>query len=313
MAMYSNSISVLIITYNQQDVIGRALDSVLNQREYGLKEIVICDDNSTDDNWSVISSYVDKYPELIKAYRNEKNLGIYGNCERLVSHRGDADLYYLLSGDDALCDGFFEQVQSFIQKKNIDVANKAVALYFDWKVIRPKGSMMVVRNNKILKKVDPFRLRYRLLIYNRSSFITSKIIEKFKPVPKDKGVNFAEDLFEFQTQLYAEESYYYPCVGSVYYSQIGVSTKMRTRKHIEEGLYKWNTFLNLFDLNKKDVAYTMMKINLSQYALEPSLNGFFKVIFYAIKGIDLKLGLDYKQVYFFFRSIFNSTFKRKRQ
>ena len=54
-------ISVVIITYKQQDLISRAIDSVLCQKEYGLKEIVISDDCSPDNTWSVLNNYSNKY------------------------------------------------------------------------------------------------------------------------------------------------------------------------------------------------------------------------------------------------------------
>ncbi len=39
-------INVLIVTYKQADTIGRNIESILCQKEYGLNEIVICDDLS---------------------------------------------------------------------------------------------------------------------------------------------------------------------------------------------------------------------------------------------------------------------------
>ena len=308
--MMKYKINVLIITYNQEDVIGRALESVLVQKEWGLNQIVICDDCSTDNNWEVISRYVEMYPNIITAYKNTSNLGIYGNCEKLVSLRGNADLFYILSGDDALCDGLFRHVHLLIEKEHIDVQNKAISLYFDWKVVTPKGKTIVFRNDKIEKGGDPFRLRYRLLIYNRSTFINSKVINQFKPVPLDKGITLSEDLFEFQYQKYSEESYYYSYVGSVYYSQLGISTKMRTKKNIEENIYKWEFFLKTFALNKKDVAYTRMKLCLLRYSVKPTLAIFLNVLSYFIKSLDVKLGIDLKNIYFLLRSLIKSPFRR---
>ncbi|GGJ46748.1 glycosyltransferase [Odoribacter sp. AF21-41] len=306
--MMKYKINVLIITYNQEGVIGRALESVLIQKEWGLNQIIVCDDCSTDNNWEVISRYVEMYPNIITAYKNTSNLGIYGNCEKLVSLRGNADLFYILSGDDALCDGLFRHVHLLIEKKHIDVQNKAISLYFDWKVVTPKGKMIVFRNDKIEKGRDPFRLRYRLLIYNRSTFINSKVINQFKPVPLDKGITLSEDLFEFQYQQYSEESYYYSYVGSMYYSQLGISTKMRTKKNIEENIYKWEFFLKTFDLNKKDVAYTRMKLCLLRYSVKPTLIMFLNVLLYFIKSLDVKLGIDLKNIYFLLRSLIKSPF-----
>ena len=56
--MEYKKISVLIVTYKQANVIGRNIESILQQKDYGLHEIVICDDCSPDNNWEVIQSYV---------------------------------------------------------------------------------------------------------------------------------------------------------------------------------------------------------------------------------------------------------------
>ena len=62
--------SVIIITYNQEHLIKRALDSVVCQKDY-LYEIIISDDCSTDYTWKVVLEYQRKYPSLLKPYRNK--------------------------------------------------------------------------------------------------------------------------------------------------------------------------------------------------------------------------------------------------
>ena len=58
------SISIFIVTYKQENLIGRAIESVLEQREWGLKSIVIGDDCSPDNNWQVIKEYQKKLEEM---------------------------------------------------------------------------------------------------------------------------------------------------------------------------------------------------------------------------------------------------------
>ena len=48
-----NIISVIIITYNQQDTIGRSIDSVLMQKCHLPYEIIIGEDASTDDTRAI--------------------------------------------------------------------------------------------------------------------------------------------------------------------------------------------------------------------------------------------------------------------
>ena len=75
------SINVLILCYKQERIIGRAIESALCQKEWGLKNIIIQDDCSPDGTWEVLQEYARKYPDIVKPYRNEHNLGIYGNWQ----------------------------------------------------------------------------------------------------------------------------------------------------------------------------------------------------------------------------------------
>jgi glycosyltransferase involved in cell wall biosynthesis len=303
-----SSISVLIITYNQQNVIGRAIESVLCQKNYGLKEIVVCDDCSKDNNWEIVNKYASQYPDIIRAYQNNPNLGIYGNLEKLVSLRGNSDLYYILSADDAMCDGYFKKVQSFIFKHKIDLNNNFV-IYSDWKAVNPKGREVFFKNDKVRKHVPIFRLLLRMYIYNRSTLLSKGVIDQFKHVTLEHGVSLSEMLFELQYTLYSDYSYYCPFVGSVYFSQTGVSTKMKTKKNAEENIYMWKYILEHFDLCKKDRTFVMQKIQMPENKLNFSSRSNWLVIKYHIYSFDPQLGLDLKQEYFFWRSFVKGIIK----
>ena len=304
------SINVLIITYNQESVIGRALDSVLSQKDWGLHEIIICDDHSTDNNWDVIQSYVEKYPDIIKAYRNDPNLGIYGNVEKTYKNRGEADLYVSLSGDDSFCDGYFETLQKYIDNNSINVKGKAVAFSFYYKIIRPNGRQIICKNNKARGSKNLFSLKYRGLISSRGLMMSADIMNQYKEVPLDKGVPLAEHACEIQGYQHAYFVYYIPFAASIYYSQIGVSTTMRNVETYQKYMYRWEYFLNNSELSKKDQAYTKMKIATLGYYNHPSVASLFKIIMYFCKSFDFQLGISFMQIAITIRGIIKSTFSR---
>ena len=64
-------ISVAIATYNGQEFIKEQLLSILNQT-MPVDEIVICDDQSSDDTVKIIQELL---CDKIYLYQNEKNLG----------------------------------------------------------------------------------------------------------------------------------------------------------------------------------------------------------------------------------------------
>lgn len=283
-------ISILIITYNQQDVIGRAIESALVQKKYGLKEIVICDDNSTDSNWEIISEYVNKYPNIIRAYRNIPNLGIYPNCEKVISLRGDADLYYLLSGDDSLNDGWFKTIQEFIIYNNLDINEKAISIASDWKNIRPDGTEIINNTGGIVSIDDNYFSMSLRGLANRSIMVNKIVLNKFKPVETNQGICLAETLFDRQTFIYSEKIYYCPYIGTIYHSGIGISTKMNTREYIMERKTAYEKCLNIYDLEKKDRYLILSFIYKQELLLDPTLSNFFRYIYNKIRGLKLRYG-----------------------
>lgn len=302
------SINVLVITYNQQNVIGRALDSILCQREWGLKEIVVCDDHSTDNNWEVIQSYVEKYPDIIKAYRNDPNLGIIRNVEKTFTNRGDADLYVQLSGDDAFCNGYFKAVQQLVESEHIDVQNEAALLCFAYKSIKPNGKERRMSNSCITRTNDLFRLKYRNMVSPRSMLITRKVIECYQPVEDTSNLVEAEELCDLQSFIHADKAYYSSFVGNIYYTRIGISTTMKQNAFYEKYIQKFQKFLTHFDLCEKDIYFTEMKIAQNQYYINPSLPLFWRVIKLFFKSYDRSLGINTTQFLISVREIAKHSF-----
>ena len=66
-------VSICIPTYNGNLYLEETLSSVLNQ-SYSDFEVIIVDDQSTDNTWSIIQEF-SRHDHRIKTYKNEKNLG----------------------------------------------------------------------------------------------------------------------------------------------------------------------------------------------------------------------------------------------
>lgn len=96
-------VSVIVATYNQADVLGRALESIVGQITSFPYEIVIGEDCSTDSTREVCLDWARRYPELIRLMPAAPNKGVtvnYFDC--LEATRGEyiADL----AGDDRWTD-----------------------------------------------------------------------------------------------------------------------------------------------------------------------------------------------------------------
>ena len=286
------TINVLIMTYNQQDVISRAIESVLCQREYGLNKIIIADDCSPDNTWNVVCDYIKKFPNIIEAYRNEYNLGIYENMQKLILNRGIAEFYYKLSGDDALCDGWFKSFQEFMINKEIK-CDEPIGIYGDWKFVYHDGKEKITRPVEIGKGINLFSLYIRGKADPRSLFINDNVIINYGSLVNKKGLNLTESNFDSQDSRIIREAYYLPFVGSIYYCGIGVSTQLGIGKsdyYTTQNIEKWNYFIKNYINNSVDLNYANYGIMKSRYYLEPSIYKFIKTLVYyhrgRLKGIE---------------------------
>ncbi len=108
------TLSVAIITYNQEQYISQTLDSILIQQHNYPYEIVVGDDCSSDGTRKIIDAYVEKYPNIIKTLYNEKNLGLIGNYFNVIAHC--AGKYIMeCAGDDWWVSGKVENQIQFME------------------------------------------------------------------------------------------------------------------------------------------------------------------------------------------------------
>lgn len=127
MANLQDLISVIVCAYNQQDTIGRTLDSILMQKCHLPIEIVIGEDCSTDDTLAICKQYEKQYPDKIRILANKPNKGLvrnYFDCLRACRGKFIADC----SGDDFWIDDQKLEQQSLILEQDENVG----IVHTDW-------------------------------------------------------------------------------------------------------------------------------------------------------------------------------------
>ena len=150
--MKDPKLSVILITYNHEKYIEKALDSVLSQVTDFPFEIVIGDDCSPDDTKNIIREYRDKYPDIIRIVHREKNTGrpTLNVYETTMKCRGDYLAY--LEGDDYWTDS--DKLQ-----KQMDFLNEHpeyIACTHSHKMIDDNGND--ITDPEILKISDMFTM-----------------------------------------------------------------------------------------------------------------------------------------------------------
>lgn len=92
-------VSVCVVTYNHEQFLGEALDSIIQQElDYPI-EIEIGEDRSTDKTLKICQEYKGKYPHIVNLHVNETNLGYNWNFYRTLE-RCNGDFIAVLDGDD---------------------------------------------------------------------------------------------------------------------------------------------------------------------------------------------------------------------
>ena len=115
-----NKISVIVLTFNQEDTIGRTLDSILMQRCHVPYEIVIGEDCSTDGTLDICRQYEQKHPDIIRLFANKENKGVVDNYfDCIMESRGQyiADC----AGDDFWTDPLKLEKEVSILENNPNV------------------------------------------------------------------------------------------------------------------------------------------------------------------------------------------------
>lgn len=91
-------LSILLVTYNQEQYIQQCLDSILMQHVNFEYEVIIGDDCSTDNTLLICDEYAERYP-FVYVFHHSKNMGHVGNWEFCLNHC-HGEYIAILEGDD---------------------------------------------------------------------------------------------------------------------------------------------------------------------------------------------------------------------
>jgi glycosyltransferase involved in cell wall biosynthesis len=128
-------VSVVIANKNCQEWLGESIPSALNQT-YRNIEVIIVDDNSTDDSCRIVRSYASADPR-VKLIQSEKPLYISG-ARNLGIERASGEFIALLDADDRMLPEAIErQLTEFTKAKQRNPDTQMIC--FDAYIINEKG------------------------------------------------------------------------------------------------------------------------------------------------------------------------------
>src|ERR1700712_1052931 len=114
-------VSVCIATYNGAGFIDKQIGSIINQLKQE-DEIIISDDNSTDETITLIEAFADA---RIKVFKNKLKPGPVGNFENAITH-AQGEIIFLADQDDIWMDNKVQEHLLLHEKFDLIVSNAVV-------------------------------------------------------------------------------------------------------------------------------------------------------------------------------------------
>lgn len=111
-------LSVIIPCYNCEAFVGRAINSVFNQT-YKDVEILLVDNNSTDNTIGVLNHYRNSYPDKVKVFSEQKKGAPAARNKGLYEARGE--WIQFLDADDELLPNKIQMQLNLANSQNADI------------------------------------------------------------------------------------------------------------------------------------------------------------------------------------------------
>lgn len=152
-------VSILIPVYNREHLVVESIESAINQT-YANIEIVIVDNCSTDNTWSILQNYQAK-DNRIKIFQNVVNVGPVLNWKRCIDE-AKGEYGKILFSDDLISENFIEETMNDFDK-NTSLVISSIKI-FDKETITdcfPITNKKTFSSNEFVKD---------LIIYNKNNF-----------------------------------------------------------------------------------------------------------------------------------------------
>lgn len=177
-------VSVCIPTYNHEQFIAQALESVLAQRGEFELEVVIAEDASSDSTRRVCESFVSKHPATVRMLPAAANRGFYANWRAALAS-ATGDFVAVLDGDDYYAAADKLAIQLAV------MAEVAGAMASFHPVIRMKGDVPEHDESPQLQNGVRFR-EFELCEWPHVSPATSSLLFRRSVVEDALGERYSE-------------------------------------------------------------------------------------------------------------------------
>ncbi|OWR15749.1 glycosyltransferase family 2 protein [Chryseobacterium sp. VAUSW3] len=292
--MADKLVSVIMLTYNHAPYLKEAIDGVLMQNTNFPFELIICNDASPDHSDRIIKTYAEKYPEIIRYFLHDINIGFIEN-QRFAFQKAKGKYLAYCEGDDYwTCPNKLQFQYDFLEKNSEFVMTTArnLVLHQDSGKIANDGKDLIFENKEL---VD----------YTQETFFTERPTQTFTYLIRRefldlKWINIYpnyRDLYYFYHLLEFGKGRAFNKIVGVYrlheggvYSSLAIEKKLRTSISIFKNIKKQN---NDTRANHQIIKDLDQLINKYYYLKEFPLPIFHKNLLKSIRE-RFEISKDYK-------------------
>ena len=191
-------VSIICTNYNKGDWVREAIDSFLNQKTNFDFEIIIIDDASTDHSYEIIQEYQNKFPEKVRTFRNEVNLGITRTWKKVCQ---EAKGQYI-----ARCDSDDFWTDSLKLQKQVDLLDASTDSLWsntEFDMVDLDGNLIQkdAFANKALPLIDSYE---EMLVMKGMTMASTWLVDTalMQDVSAQISDTATDDTFELQLELF---------------------------------------------------------------------------------------------------------------
>lgn len=191
-------VSIICTNYNKGDWVREAMDSFLNQKTNFDFEIIIIDDASTDHSYEIIQEYQKKFPEKVRTFRNEVNLGITRTWKK-VCQEAKGQYIARCDSDDFWTDPLKLQKQVDL----LDASTDSLWSNTEFDMVDLDGNIFQkdAFANKALPLIDSYE---EMLVMKGMTMASTWLVDTalMQDVSAQISDTAADDTFELQLELF---------------------------------------------------------------------------------------------------------------
>ena len=175
------TISVIMTSYNHENYIKEAIESVLSQEKVNMN-IIMSDDYSTDSTYKIMNEYAEKYPNIITLISNKKNFGLSKNMQNCIT-KAKGEYIAFCEGDDYWIDKhkLYKQVDFLSKHADVSLCSSQIQIMDEAqnKFIEHKGQTKHMKAGNAMLSTKDIILSY--FVGNLTSIVVRANVVKTFP------------------------------------------------------------------------------------------------------------------------------------